>query len=334
MHFDYVMALGAFLVAIVVGLTGMGGGALMTPMLTFFFGVPPLAAVSSDLVAAAVMKPVGSFVHLRRGTVNLRLVGWLCAGSVPAAFGGVLAARALGDGQRVQDLIGKAVGVALLIAAAGLAVRGYLAMTDRASRRADRRTAVPGSPAAEHPVAVTVRPVPTLLVGMAGGLIVGLTSVGSGSLIIVALLALYPSLKANQLVGTDLMQAVPLVWSAAAGHILFGDFKLEITVALLAGSIPGVYIGSLISSRAPGGLIRRALAFVLLASALKMFGLGTTLMVWVLIGVAAGSAVVWMLLRRRHGLPAIAHRDARAPESEVEAASSGRKQHETRQPAL
>lgn len=320
MHFDYVMALGAFFVAIIVGLTGMGGGALMTPMLTFFFGVPPLTAVSSDLVAAAVMKPVGSFVHLRRGTVDLRLVGWLCAGSVPSAFCGVLLARALGDGDQVQNIIGKAIGVALLIAAAGLAVRGYLAMVDRASRRTDRRTALPGSPAALEPGRVTVRPVRTLLVGAAGGLIVGMTSVGSGSLIIVALLALYPALKANQLVGTDLMQAVPLVWSAAFGHILFGDFRLEVTVALLAGSIPGVYLGSHISSRAPGGLIRRALAFVLLASALKMFGFGTTTMVWTLGGVAVGAAVLWMLLRRHNGLPAIAF-ERRPPRDQYETAS-------------
>jgi uncharacterized membrane protein YfcA len=123
MHFDYTMAAGSFLVAIVVGLTGMGGGALMTPMLVTFFGVPPLTAVSSDLVAAAVMKPVGSAVHLRHGTVNLRLVGWLCAGSIPAAFCGVLIARALGDGADVQSVIKKALGVALLIAASGLAVR-------------------------------------------------------------------------------------------------------------------------------------------------------------------------------------------------------------------
>jgi uncharacterized membrane protein YfcA len=313
MHFDYMMSVGAFLVAVVVGLTGMGGGALMTPMLTVFFGVPPLTAVSSDLVAAAVMKPVGSFVHLRRGTVDLRLVGWLCGGSVPAAFCGVLAARALGHGERVQDVIAKAIGVALLIAAAGLAVRGYLAMVDRASQRTERRTAVPGSPASEEPGAVSVRPIPTLLVGMVGGLVVGMTSVGSGSLIIVALLALYPSLKANQLVGTDLLQAVPLVWSAAFGHMLFGDFKLEVTAALLAGSIPGVYVGSLISSRAPGGLIRRALAFVLLASALKMFGLGTTAMVWVLVSVAVGGTAVWMLLRKRNGLRPLAMLEHDAP---------------------
>src|ERR671923_395647 len=105
MHIDYQMTAGSFLVAIVVGLTGMGGGALMTPMLVLLFGVPPLTAVSSDLVASAVMKPVGSLVHLRRGTVHLGLVKWLCVGSVPAAFAGVIIARMLGGGDDVQHVI-------------------------------------------------------------------------------------------------------------------------------------------------------------------------------------------------------------------------------------
>jgi uncharacterized membrane protein YfcA len=310
MHFDYAMALGSFLVAIVVGLTGMGGGALMTPMLVTFFGVPPLAAVSSDLVAAAVMKPIGSFVHYRRGTVNMRLVAWLCAGSVPAAFCGVLIARALGDGEDVQAVIKKALGVALLIAAAGLTVRAYLALVDRARRRgADRRTAAPGSPAATGPPAISVRPIPTVLVGIVGGLVVGMTSVGSGSLIIVALLALYPKLTSNHLVGTDLLQAVPLVMSAALGHLLFGDFQMEITTALLAGSIPGVYLGSMVSSRAPGGLIRRVLGFVLLASALKMFGVDDVVLAWTLVGVVVAGSGAWMLLRRQKGLPALARNE-------------------------
>jgi uncharacterized membrane protein YfcA len=310
MHFDYTMAAGSFLVAIIVGMTGMGGGALMTPMLVTFFGVPPLTAVSSDLVAAAVMKPIGGAVHLRRGTVNLALVGWLCAGSIPAAFCGVLVARALGDGADVQSIIQKALGVALLIAAAGLAVRGYLALKDRAAGPAEgaRRTAAPGEPAATELPTISVRPVPTVAIGIVGGLVVGMTSVGSGSLIIVALLALYPALKANQLVGTDLVQAVPLVMSAACGHLLFGDFKLSVTAALLVGSIPGVYIGSRISSRAPGGLIRRALAFVLLASALKMFELSNTATVVVLLAVLFVSPLLWMALRRRHGLPAFPSR--------------------------
>ncbi|GAA0207883.1 sulfite exporter TauE/SafE family protein [Actinomadura nitritigenes] len=289
MDFDWTMALGSFLVAIVVGLTGMGGGALMTPMLVTFFGVSPLAAVSSDLVAAAVMKPVGSAVHYRQGTINMRLVGWLCAGSVPAAFSGVLLARALGHGDHVEDLISKAMGGALLIAAAGLAVRGVLARRDRHR---------PGAADGEAPQ-IRIRPVPTVLIGLVGGLVVGITSVGSGSLIIVALLALYPTLKANQLVGTDLLQAVPLVFAAALGHLLFGDFQMQVTAALLVGSIPGVYLGSKISSRAPGGLIRRVLALVLVASALKMFGVGAVPIAWTVVVLGAGTAAVWLAGRRR-----------------------------------
>ncbi|MDL4815693.1 sulfite exporter TauE/SafE family protein [Actinomadura opuntiae] len=289
MDFDWTMALGSFLVAIVVGLTGMGGGALMTPMLVTFFGVSPLAAVSSDLVAAAVMKPVGSAVHYRQGTINMRLVGWLCAGSVPAAFSGVLLARALGHGSGVEDLISKAMGVALLIAAGGLVVRGLLSRRDR-----DR----PGAADGEAPE-IRVRPLPTVLIGLVGGLVVGITSVGSGSLIIVALLALYPALKANQLVGTDLLQAVPLVFAAAIGHLLFGDFQMQVTAALLVGSIPGVYLGSKISSRAPGGLIRRVLALVLVASALKMFGVGAVPIAWTLTVLAAGTVAFWLAGRRR-----------------------------------
>ncbi|PSK98668.1 hypothetical protein CLV30_11951 [Haloactinopolyspora alba] len=316
MDFDLAMAFGAFLVAIVVGMTGMGGGALMTPMLVTIFGVPPLTAVSSDLVAAAVMKPVGSVVHLRRGTVNLDLVRWLCIGSIPCAFGGVLIARALGDGQDVQSVIKVALGVALLIAATGLAVRGYLALVDRAAHRVDdRRTAAPGEPAAMAAPHVKARPIPTLIVGAVGGLVVGMSSVGSGSLMIVALLALYPMLRANHLVGTDLVQAVPLVVAAAVGHILFGDFHLDVTAALLAGSIPGVYLGSLVSSRAPGGLVRRALAFVLLASALNMFGLSNAALGLTLAGVLVAVSLIWMLLRKRHGLTAVPTRgEAREPE--------------------
>src|SRR2546421_2068176 len=120
---DPVLAPAGLGVGIVVGLTGMGGGALMTPMLVLLFGVPPLAAVSSDLVASAVMKPFGSFVHIRRGTVNWPLVGWLCAGSVPSAFLGVLLIRTVGAGGRIRSVVQLALGVALLLAVAGLLVK-------------------------------------------------------------------------------------------------------------------------------------------------------------------------------------------------------------------
>lgn len=302
---DPLMAVAAFGIGIVVGLTGMGGGALMTPMMVLFFGVPPLTAVSSDLVASAVMKPVGSAVHLRRGTVNLELVKWLCIGSVPSAFAGVLIARALGDGEQVQDVIQIALGVALLLAAAGLAVRAYVRLVERARRRNGRLDALP-----QGPPEVIARPIPTILVGAVGGVVVGITSVGSGSLIIIALMALYPGLKASQLVGTDLLQAVPLVVSAAVAHLMFGDFQLELTAALLIGSVPGVFIGAQLSSRAPGGLVRRALAFVLMASALKLLGVSTVMTGVVLLAALLVAPPLWMVVRRRHGLPMLTQKES------------------------
>src|SRR5712691_7226625 len=143
MHIDPLLALASFGIGIVVGLTGMGGGALMTPVLVLFFNVLPLTAVSSDLVASAVMKPVGSIVHLRRGTVNLGLVKWLCIGSIPGAFSGVLIARSLGRGQQVQDVIRITLGVALLLAAIGLTVRAYIRLLERARRRDGRGEPLP-----------------------------------------------------------------------------------------------------------------------------------------------------------------------------------------------
>jgi len=143
--------------------------------------------------------------------------------------------------------------------------------------------------------------------------VVGMTSVGSGSLIIIALMALYPTLKASELVGTDLVQAVPLVASAALGHILFGDFKLDLTTSLLVGCIPGVWVGAHLSARAPGGLVRRALAFVLLASALKLLNVSTPDTGIILLVVLAVAPVLWMLVRKKHGFPALAPRGRARP---------------------
>ena len=310
MNIDPLLALASFGIGIVVGLTGMGGGALMTPVLVLFFNVPPLTAVSSDLVASAIMKPVGSVVHLRRGTVNLELVKWLCVGSIPGAFSGVLIARALGSGQQVQDVIRIALGVALLLAAAGLTYRAYMRLVERARRRDGRAEPLPqGRPS------VVLRKLPTVVLGAVGGIVVGLTSVGSGSLIIIALMALYPTLKASELVGTDLVQAVPLVASAALGHLIFGDFKLELTTSLLVGCIPGVWLGAHLSSRASGGLVRRALAFILLASALKLLNFSNTHTGVILLLVLLIAPVIWMLVRRHHGFPAFAQKTRGSPRS-------------------
>jgi uncharacterized membrane protein YfcA len=313
---DPLLTLASFCIGIVVGLTGMGGGALMTPVLVLFFHIPPLTAVSSDLVASAIMKPVGSYVHLRRGTVHLGLVKWLCVGSIPGAFSGVLIARALGRGEEVQQVVRTALGVALLLAAIGLIVRAYLRLLEHARRRDGHAPPLPqGKPS------VNLRVWPTIVVGLVGGVVVGLTSVGSGSLIIIALMMLYPTLKASELVGTDLVQAVPLVAAAAFGHILFGDFKLDLTTSLLVGCIPGVYIGAHLSAIAPGGLVRRALAFVLLASALKLFGVPNTETGIILLTTLLVAPVLWMLVRRRMGYPALA-RWGRQKQAEGEAGSS------------
>jgi uncharacterized membrane protein YfcA len=202
---DPTLALAGFLVGGLVGLTGMGGGALMTPILVLLFGVQPLAAVSSDLVVSLFMKPVGGLVHLRRGTVHIQLVKWLCLGSVPAAFAGVLVLKAVGSGDRVADVVRVALGMALLLAVLTMVARELLLLRQHArSRRGG-----PVTPA--DPTPMVVRPWPTVSIGAVGGLVVGMTSVGSGSLIIVMLLLLYPAMRAAQLVGTDLVQAVPLV---------------------------------------------------------------------------------------------------------------------------
>lgn len=330
---DWGLVIGAFAVGIVVGLTGMGGGALMTPMLVLFFGVPPLAAVSSDLVASAVMKPVGSFVHLRRGTVNLKLVAYLCIGSIPAAFAGVFVLKSLGNDESVQEAVKLALGIAIMFTATMLMVRAYMRLIERARSRDGK-----GEPLPQDRPQVVVRIVPTIILGALGGLIVGMTSVGSGSLIIIGLMLLYSGLKASQLVGTDLVQAVPLVASAAIAHAMYGELDLGISIPLIIGSVPGAYLGAQLSARLPGGIIRRALAFVLLASGLKLLGVSNEVTGVILITALVLGPVVWMLIRRAHGFPALAtveRRRAReaAPPERVEAdEESPGAAHEAAQP--
>src|SRR4051812_2473097 len=257
MDISWHISVAGAIVGLVVGLTGMGGGALMTPILVIFFNVQPLAAVSSDLVASLVMKPVGAGVHWRAKTVKTPLVRWLCIGSVPAAFAGVLLLRALPGGDNLQDRIKLALGAALLLAVVGIVARFVLDV--------HRKRAIDDD--ARHDVAV--RKMPTILIGVFGGLIVGMTSVGSGSLMIVLLMLLYPMLSMRELVGTDLVQALPLVASAALGQLIFGDFKLGLTTSLAIGAIPAVYVGARLSAKAPSWFVRRALAVVLLPSSLE-----------------------------------------------------------------
>lgn len=287
---DWGVTLAGLGVGFVVGLTGMGGGALMTPILVLFFGVEPLTAVSSDLVASLIMKPFGASVHARRGTVNMELVRWLVIGSVPSAFAGVFVIQAIG-GDDVQNDIKIFLGAALLLAAVSMIIRTQI------QRRRSTATPVDG---AQH--MINVRKVPTVLIGVFGGFIVGMTSVGSGSLMIVMLLLLYPTLSAAQLVGTDLVQAIPLVGAAALGHVFFGDFELGLTTALLVGAIPGVYLGARVSSRAPDRIIRPVLVVVLVISAAKLLGASDDVVLALLLAAVAGAIGVATRIwwQRRH----------------------------------
>ena len=295
MHADYKMSIAGFIVGIVVGLTGMGGGALMTPILVIFFNTNPSAAVSSDLVTSLFMKPIGGAIHWRRATVHKGIVTWLLMAAVPAAFAGVFVLNSLGDGQVFQDRIKLALGSALLLA--------FAAMVTRMIRRS---ADVPGD-GLDSPV----HKVRTLVIGALGGLVVGMTSVGSGSMIIVALMWLYPRLSNRSLVGTDLVQAVPLVGAAALAHVFFGDVQLGITLWLLLGALPGVFLGAQISSRTSTPWLRPVLAAVLLASALKL--LSAPSVPTGIASVSVGIVLVWL----RHWLRV--RRDSRVPEPEAEA---------------
>jgi uncharacterized membrane protein YfcA len=283
MHIDPYIVLGSAIVGLLVGMTGAGGGALMTPMLILLFGVKPSTAISSDLVAAFVMRPIGSLVHLRAGTVNLRLVRWMVLGSVPAAFLGAYLLHVMGHAKSAQSNIEVALGIALLAGAGAMVLRFFL---DR--RSGQRRTG--------RVHEVVARPLLTVAIGVIGGLIVGLTSVGSGSLMIVLLLFVYPALGANQLVGTDLTQAVPLTLAAALGALVFGHVEVGVTGSLILGSVPAVLIGSLLSSSVPDRYIRPVIAFVIFASGLKYVGVGTTALGWILCAVLLGAGAAWLAL--------------------------------------
>jgi len=294
----------AFLVGIVVGITGMGGGALMTPALIFLGVGDAAAVVTADLTAAAVYKSGGAAVHWRGGSPNLALAGWLILGSVPLAFLGPHLVTWLAPERDLDDFLKLCIGFALLLAASTYALRLYIQLRHVRSGRHEGA----GPP--------KIRPVPTVLVGMLGGLLVGITSVGSGSVIMIALLMLYPTLSAVRLVGTDLVQAVPLVLAAAVSNIIAHGLDWGITIPLIIGSVPGTIIGAKIAPRVPASFIRRAIVVVLTMSGLALLdkagwgplGAGEDETYPVLIGVVGLAMVVlvplvWGLLRRGVGLP-------------------------------
>ena len=268
----------------------------MTPMLILLFGVKPAAAISSDLVAAVMMRPFGAAVHLRKRTVNLNLVKWMVIGSVPCAFLGAYILHLMGGSKDAQTNIERVLGAALLIGAAAMVFRYVL---DR--RSGQERLGVVHN--------IELHPLRTIAIGAIGGLVVGITSVGSGSLMIILLLFLYPMLGANQLVGTDLTQAVPLTAAAALGALTYGHVEFGVTASIIAGSVPAVLIGSLLSSRAPDKYIRPAITFVIFASGLKYVGVPTYPLGFVMGGIlvlGAGYALYLRQTRQREPAPVIA----------------------------
>jgi len=276
MHLDLTLAVAGAFVGLMVGITGMGGGALLTPILVLVFGIAPLAAISSDLVTSVVMKPVGGLVHFKRGSVNLPMVAWLSAGSVPAAFAGSAIIGSIGHSSHVQAMLKLALGVALVLSFSASIAKAVI----------DRRSA------ARHDETIVVKPVRTLVIGVLGGFAVGMTSVGAGSLVIAMLLLAYPRMKPSQLVGTDIVQAIPLVASAAIGHMLFGEVHLSLTTSLLLGALPAVWVGAMISATAPAWIIRPAIAGVLLGSALALLKAPSGAIVPLAL---AGAGITWYL---------------------------------------
>jgi uncharacterized membrane protein YfcA len=208
-------------------------------------------------------------------------------GSIPSAFIGVLLLHASGDGAAVQNTTKILLGITLSLAAAAMVFKAWLQGRRSSEARAGRRSTL----ATEGKIQVRV-PL-TILIGAMGGMLVGLTSVGSGSIIIVCLMLTYPELRGAQLVGTDLVQAVPLVTSAALAHIVVGDFELALTTSILIGALPAVYLGARLSSRAPDGVIRPALVVVLLASAIKLLNAPNGLLGGILLAVIVVGLPLW-----------------------------------------
>src|SRR3954447_22234325 len=249
-----------FVVGIVVGLTGMGGGALMTPALIFLGVGNASAVVTADLTAAAISRSAGAVTHARQGSPNLTLAKWLIVGSVPAALVGpwIIHGLAGGDPGSVDRLLLECIGFALLFAATTYALRIYLNLR----RRGDESVRADPDP--------PIRPLVTLSVGAVGGLLVGITSVGAGSVLMIALLMLYPGLSPVRLVGTDLVQAVPLVLAAAASNIAINGLDWHILVPLVLGSTPGTVLGSRLAPRVPQSFIRRGIVVVLTMSGVAL----------------------------------------------------------------
>lgn len=256
--FNWLFSLSGLGVGAIVGLTGVGGGSLMTPLLIALFGVSPASAVGSDLLYAAATKSVGTVVHGRSQSVNWKVVQRLATGSVPATLLTFLIMIQTGLAASKDGVLVHALGAVLVVTSVTMLARR--AIVDRMGHLVEG--------ASKRTIAAL-----TVGVGAVLGILVTLTSVGAGAIGVTALLILYPRLPTVRIVGSDIAHAVPLTLVAGLGHWLFlGDVKWMMLVSLLVGSIPGIVLGSLLAPRLPEGVLRVMLAVVLFLVAVKLFG--------------------------------------------------------------
>lgn len=287
------LVIAGFVTGLLVGMTGMGGGALMTPILIFFFNFNPSTAIGTDILHGAIFKSFGAVRHRRLGTVRARLAGWMLLGSAPSSLLGVWLATYLTDryGDSVDSVQGQVLGYTLLFGSLAFVAKalthrsGPAASLGRLSRR-------------DRVVAASI--------GVVGGFIVGLTSVGSGTLFALAMLLAFP-LAAKYVVGTDIAHAAALLFVAGIGHLVAGNVDVPAMGWLLVGSIPGVLLGSQVSVGLPETALRFALAAALGLSGLKLLDVpyaNEIVVVSLCLGLAA--LAVWgvgLLVRR--GRPSV-----------------------------
>ncbi len=250
---DWLYTISGFLVGLIVGVTGVGGGSLMTPLLVLFFGISPAKAVGTDLLYAAITKSLGAWVHSRNSAVDWKIVGWLSLGSLPAALLTILTFKLLGlDEKTLKGLVTGVLSIALLLTAVALLFK------DQIRKLGQREDGTVYELHHRH------LPAATIVTGAIVGVLVTISSIGAGVLGTVALLFLYPRLSTVKVVGTDIAHAVPLTAVAGLGHMTLGTVDLVLLGSLLLGSLPGIYIGSHLSAKVPEKVLRPILATMLL----------------------------------------------------------------------
>ena len=293
---DPIVIVFGFCVGVLIGLTGVGGGSLMTPLLLLVGGYSPVVTIGTDLAYGAITKTVGGWRHLRMGTVDMRLSWWLAGGSVPGALLGVFALNRLNSsyGEEFTPYLLSAVAVALILAGGAMLFRSLfrpgLVAKERDSALLQRRVSKVG----------------TVAIGVVLGFILGLTSVGSGALVGLALIMLY-KLRPQRVVGTDVFHAAVLLWVAGLAHLVSGNVDFGLMGTMLIGSLPGVWIGTALMPKVPVVGLRYALGVILFAAALGVFTkAGADIPPAVLAGVPAGLALAVFLIHRNRtrGVPA------------------------------